>query len=419
MLTPSTGTDGRDHLTPGSDCGRTRWGIILLAISAGIVIAFQIGKVPASIPTLQRELRLSLVDAGWTISLLYSFAAVTGLATGALADRLGARRVAVFGLLTAGVGSVIGGFADGLAGLLASRVVEGVGAVAVLVTAPGLILRAVQPKDMRLAMGLWGTFMPTGIAIMLLLTPVLLATIGWRGMWFANAGIVVAFSAWLWAGTRATPDPPLPSGPRPGLWRDATAVLRRPGPALLAGIFGLYALTYLCVTAFLPKFLIQAHGWDAAAAAIATALIIAANAAGNLIGAWLSHRGVARWLLIAIGIGTMGVTAWFIYQPWLSDSARIAVAFTFSLVGGLLPASVFASVQMYAPQPDKVAGVNGLILQGTNIGQLMGPPLFAMIVAASTWGDGSWLMVGVAALAIVLAVTLGRVERRQASAPLP
>ena len=394
---------------------RTRWGVVLLAVTAGIVIAFQMGKMPASIPTLQRELGLSLVDAGWSVSLIYAFAAVTGLTAGAVADRFGARRIAVFGLLMAAAGSLIGGFADGLASLLASRVIEGVGAVSVLVTAPGLILRAVAPRDMRLAMGLWGTFMPTGIAIMLLLTPVLLATIGWRGMWFANAGIVAAFSLWLWAGTRATPDPAAELGHQPRFWADAIAVLQRPGPALLAGIFCLYAFTYLCVTAFLPKFLIQAHGWQAADAAIATALIIAANAVGNLTGGWLAHRGAARWLLIATGIGTMGVTAWFVFQPWLGDQARIAVGLVFSLVGGLLPASVYASVQMHAPQPDKVAGVNGLILQGTNIGQLSGPPLFAMIVAASTWGQGPWLMVGVAAFGVLLAVTLGQVERRRAT----
>lgn len=386
--------------------------MVLLAVAAGIVIAFQIGKVPASIPTLEAALGLSLVDAGWTVSLLYAFAAATGLAAGAVADRVGARRVAVAGLLIAGGGSIVGGLAQDLWSLLASRVIEGMGAVSVLVTAPGLILRAVAARDMRLAMGLWGTFMPTGIAIMLLLTPVLLATIGWRGMWFANAGIVVAFSVWLWAGTRETPDPVQPAAGRPSFWSNAAAVLRLPGPWLLAGQFGLYAFTFLCVTAFLPKFLIQEHGWSGGAAAVATALVIGANAVGNLIGGWLTHRGASRWILIAIGVGTMGVTAWFVYQPWLGDVLRIAVAGVFSLVGGLLPASVFASVQMHAPAPDKVAGVNGLILQGTNIGQLIGPPIFAAIVAASTWSDGPWLMVGSASLAVALAWLLGRVERR-------
>jgi predicted MFS family arabinose efflux permease len=409
-LSASADPDASDSAHP-----RTRWSVILLAVAAGIVIAFQIGKIPASIPTLQTELELSLVDAGWAISLLYAFAAITGLAAGAVADRFGARRIAIAGLLIAGAGSVVGGLAQDLWSLLASRVIEGIGAVSVLVTAPGLILRAVQPQDMRLAMGLWGTFMPTGIAIMLLLTPVLLATIGWRGMWFANTGIVVAFSAWLWVGTRSAPDPVEHPDHRDSFWETATAVLRRPGPLLLASIFGCYAFTFLCVTAFLPKYLIQEHAWDAGSAAVATALVIGANAPGNLIGGWLAHRGAARWLLIAIGIGTMAVTAWFIYQPWLGDVARIAVAVSFSLVGGLLPSSVYSSVQMHSPQPDKVAGVNGLILQGTNIGQLTGPPLFAMIVAASTWGQGPWLMVGIASVAVGLAVTLGRLERKTAA----
>lgn len=395
-----------------ADPPRSRWGIILLAVAGGVVIAFQMGKVPATVPTLQRDLGLSLVDAGLVISLIYGFAAIFGLAAGAVAERLGIRRVAVAGLGCAALGSLGGGFADGLWPLLASRLLEGIGAVAMLITAPVLVLRAVAPKDLRLAMGIWGAFMPTGIATMLLLTPVLLDAVGWRGMWFVNAGLVAGFAVWLWVGTRPVAGASGPTRSGGSVLRLAGEVLVRPGPPLLAAIFGAYAFTFLCVSAFLPKYLVDARGWDEASAAVITALVIAANAVGNLVGGWLGHRGLPRWLLIATGIGTMGLTSWLIYQPWVGNGLAVTLAFAFSGVGGLLPASIFASAPLHAPAPGRVAGVQGLILQATNIGQLTGPPIFAAIVAASTWSQGPWLTLGMAGVGVLLAARLGRLEAR-------
>ena len=44
---------------------RSRWGVIVIAIAAGIVAAVQVGKVPPLITLLQAELGITLVAAGW------------------------------------------------------------------------------------------------------------------------------------------------------------------------------------------------------------------------------------------------------------------------------------------------------------------------------------------------------------------
>lgn len=394
----------------------TLWAVVLLAVSAGIVIAFQIGKLPAAIPTMQRDLGLSLVDAGWALSLYFAVASAIGAVTGVYADHFGVRRVAIGGLLIAGAGSLLGGFADTLLVLLLSRLLEGLGSVIVLVAAPAVILRATHLKDMRLAMGLWGTFMPTGIAIMILLTPPLLSLVGWRGLWFVNAGLVWVFAVMFWRGTARTPDRSKrpADAPAQNPWREVATVMRRPGPWLLALIFGVYAAAFLPITAFLPKYLIDVFQYEAVVAALFVALIIWANAVGNLIGGWLGHRGAPRWLLMIIALGTMGTTGWLTYQPGFSAEFRLVLAFVFSLVGGLLPASVFGSVTMHAPDRQRIAGVNGLVLQLTNVGQLVSPPLFAALVAAGGWEDGPWLIVAFAVSGIAFAVMLRALERRRA-----
>jgi hypothetical protein len=49
-------------------------------------------------------------------------------------------------------------------------------------------------------------------------------------------------------------------------------------------------------------------------------------------------------------------------------------------------AAVFAAVPRMAAAPDHLAVVNGLIAQLGSAGTLLGPPLFALAVAAAGWG---------------------------------
>jgi len=128
---------------------------------------------------------------------------------------------------------------------------------------------------------------------------------------------------------------------------------------------------------------------------------------------------VPRWVLIAAALLTMGVTGWLTYADGFGDVVRLAFAFTFSYVGGLLPASVFGSVTRHAPDKSRIAGVNGLILQGTNVGQLASPPLFALLVAGGGWAQGPWLIVGLCAAGVLFALLLRRTEQRAYSPATP
>ena len=43
---------------------RTRWDVVVLTIAAGLLAAFQIGKIPAALPELRAELVIGFVAAG-------------------------------------------------------------------------------------------------------------------------------------------------------------------------------------------------------------------------------------------------------------------------------------------------------------------------------------------------------------------
>jgi DHA1 family inner membrane transport protein len=132
--------------------------------------------------------------------LFFVVGALFGVAVGAMADRFGERRLLYGGLILLGLGSLIGGLAAETGILLATRVLEGVGYAAVTVSAPKIISGAAS--DVPFAIGIWSTFMPMGMAIIMVLSPFMLDGIGWQGVWLVNAAVVAAFIAVLPLGLR-------------------------------------------------------------------------------------------------------------------------------------------------------------------------------------------------------------------------
>ena len=209
----------------------TRWDIVLMALGAGILAGFQVGKVPPALPVLRESLGLDLVAAGWLTSIYYAIGAVVAVAVGLLTDRAGPRRLMLVGVAFLGAGSLLGGLVSGSTWLLVARFIEGFGFVGITVTAPKLIATAARPRDYGLAFGIWGAYMPIGMAIAMLIAPALLDAIGWRGFWLVSAALVALFMAALgwslhprrwparfdaqaldWSGVRET----LVRGPRSG-----------------------------------------------------------------------------------------------------------------------------------------------------------------------------------------------------------
>ncbi|MHA1536577.1 MAG: MFS transporter [Alphaproteobacteria bacterium] len=402
-----------DH-NPAGRTAATNWSVVLLIVGSGIVCAFQIGKIPASIPVLRQELAMSLVTAGWVVSMLNATACLVGLAVGAFADLLGARRATLAALAVTAGASLAGALADTSSALLVTRFVEGMGSIVVFVSGPIVILRAARGSDMRLAYGLWGSYMPAGIAIMVIATPAMLESIGWRGIWMVNAGLLAAYLVVYWAGTRGIADAPSQPGPkRPrmgALSGDIRAVLASRGSWLLALVFATYTAGYACTTSFLPTYLIDELALSPSRAATITAIVIGANILGNLAGGWLLHRGAARWGLIASGLAIMGASSILAYQPFVGAGGIFVLVLIFSGCGGIVPASVFSGVPRHVAHPRLVGAGNGLVMQWSNIGQFLGPPLFAVLAATIGWSAAPWLVVGLSILGIGIAIGIKRIE---------
>lgn len=379
----------------------TRWMTVVAAFGAGVIGAFHIGKVPAALPAIRAEFGLDLVTAGWVVSIFSATGILFGMAAGLMSDRLGHRRIAMAGLLLLAGGSILGAFAMGGSGLLFTRFAEGLGYIIAVVAAPSIIAQAAAPADRRLAVGLWGAFMPTGMGAMLIAAPVLQSWIGWRGSWVATAVLTVAWAAVMGLAFRGdageSRTATLPEHP----FRNMMLTLKARGPWLLALCFGCYTLPWLALMVWLPTFIVEQRGLPVRLAAWLTVAAVLINLPGNILGGWLTHRSVPRGLVLAVAGATIVISGPLIYLELLPDGGRFAVCLVYSFTVGMVPAVVFGAAPWFTPGPGQLAATNGMIVQGSHLGMLSGPPVVAAVVGLTGGWQGGALVFAVCGLGVL------------------
>ncbi len=411
---PPAGGSGTAH----GPAPRTHWPAVLAAALAGVAVGMNVGKVPLALPTLRAELGLSLVQAGWVSAMLTTLAVVAALGFGLAAGRIGALRMVLGGLALSAAASLLalgvsaeGGFPL----LLATRFAEGAGFLAVAVAGPALISAAAMPADRRFALGVWSTYMPAGAGLAMGLSPLVLPGLGWRGLWALTAAALVLAMAAAWRQRRwyapaGASGHALPTG-------KTLDVLRQPLPWLLALAFGLWAVQHFALIVWLPTFLKEQRGYSAGWVALLSCVMLLACVPGNLLGGALVQRGLSRGRLVALAHGLTGLCGLGFFSDALADGWRYALCVAMSFIGGVIPAAVMSSSTVLARNPRQINALQGLIMQGSQLGQFVGTPLIAAVVAASgRWGAAAWVTGGAAALGVVLGLAAWHLERRGATA---
>ncbi|HYF41952.1 MAG TPA: MFS transporter [Ramlibacter sp.] len=390
-----------------------------LVILGGVCAALHVGKLPPAIPVLREALGISLVEAGFLLSLVQLAGMALGLPVGLAADGLGLKRTMVVGLSIVGLASMAGGFMQALPALFVLRGLEGLGFLLASMPAPGLIRRLVQHERTSAMLGVWGAYMPFATAAALLLGPAFIAAAGWPG-WWQSLGLLSLGAAVLLA-WRLPPDPLRGSELQGVGWVGRLRwTLASPGPWLVALTFAVYSAQWLAVIGFLPS-LYGELGLPMRWAAVATASAAAVNMAGNIASGRLLQQGVRPQALLYVGFATMGVATIVAFAPLPGQNmaavagVRYAAILVFSAVGGLIPGTLFSLAVRLAPGESTVSTTVGWMQQWSALGQLLGPPAMAWIATVTGGWQGSWwLTAGCACAGLLLAWAAGRTLREHA-----
>lgn len=391
---------------------RSSWGVIFLSILAGIAAGFQIGMVPPAISSIQESLGSDLISIGWIISAINLMGVFLGIFVGVITDRFGSRYLTLFGIVILLVASIAGSYAESSSHLILARVLSGLGLVSIAIAVPRFIIVASKIDDRSLTLGLWGIYMPAGMALGMVVSPIVLEYTDWRGLWRINAIMLLIFLFVFLYGTRDFASKQLPKEAQDNT-KALAKVITLLAPWLLGALFALYAIQYFAVMNWLPVFMEKSLAYPAKMAALASALVVSFNAIGNILAAWLLHRGAERWILQLTSLVIMPICGVAIYTELVNDSWKFPMVILFSFIAGLLPATILAAAAVHSPKPRYMATVNGIIVQCTYVGSLSGPPLMAMIISNTGGWSDTWKLLFVCSLLGVFCIAgIRAIEKR-------
>ena len=169
----------------------------LLVLSICCMSLFIVGLdntiVNIALPALRADLGASVSGLQWVLDAYTLVVASLLILSGATADRVGRRRIFQAGLALFTTGSLLCSVAPDLSWLIAFRMVQAVGGSMLNPVAMSIITNTfTEPRERARAIGVWGGVVGLSMALGPVLGGVLVATLGWRSIFWIIVPVGVA-----------------------------------------------------------------------------------------------------------------------------------------------------------------------------------------------------------------------------------
>jgi cyanate permease len=103
-----------------------------------------------------------------------------------------------------------------------------------------------------------------------------------------------------------------------------------------------------------------------------------------------------------------------IFGSILPDAARYAAALLFNLVIGVIPPAMMSGVPRYARAPGEASSLQGLLVQFSNLGIFVAPPLVAAVVSRTgRWETSLAVLVGASTIGLLAGAAIARLEQNR------
>ncbi len=303
-----------------------------------------------------------------------------GIVFGAVAGfgvaRFGPRPVLIIALIVAGTLSLTQSLSLPFWVFLATRLAEGMTHLGIVVAAPVLMIHISRTRDYPIVMALWAAYFGVSFALVALILPILLPTIGLFGAWAAHGlgFLLLALVAFFWlkpVGQSATDWPGFRA-----LHVQIYSDPKRLAPGL--GFFW-HTLLFMALITFLPMFTSGALPQPLVAGLLPMMALAGIFIAGFL--ARLVHPIRLMRITYAVTALALLVLAFTpdLFSPWM--------AFVTFIVLGVSPGAAFAAIPALNMDALGQAEANGAVAQLGNLGTGIGSPLFALAIGlAGLWG---------------------------------
>ena len=280
-------------------------------LTIGLIVACQstqalaFGGIALFLPLIREDIGISFSQAG-TLAVASTLTyALMQIPSGFLADRFGARRLFVIGLLGTNAMSMMFAVLVTYEWLLVNQAISGV--FRSLVFAPGLVLITsyFAPDRQATAMGLYVAGGFSSNIVLSLLGPVLVGPLGWRLLFIISSAIAIATVLIYW---RIGEPAPRATGKGPLELAALLQLVRHP-VLWAAGVVQFVRLALVqSVRFWLPTFLVVDRGFSLQVAGLVVAVGAAATAPANFIGGYVSDRLQRPLLVVATSLAVLSTT---------------------------------------------------------------------------------------------------------------
>ncbi|MGD9988522.1 MFS transporter [Pseudonocardia sp.] len=357
--------------------------------------------------TLREQLQLSSFQQSLLVAVPVVVGSLGRIPVGALADRLGARRMfPAVALLTVLPVLYLGHVAHSLAGYLVGRFFLGLGGTTFAIGVP-FVNSWFPPARRGLALGVFGAGMG-GTAISAFTTVQLAKTFGPSFPFDVVAVVLVVFAVLAWVVLRDRQDRAIAPGT---MWTRLRATLRLPATLQLSFLYAVAFGGFVAFSVYLPTYLVSAYQLDTTDAALRTAGFVVLAVAMRPVGGWLSDRfDPIPVLLSAFGATTLLAVVAGAHLPLLPAETIAFLGMAAAL--GAATGAVFALVARMVPA-ERVGLVTGVVGAAGGLGGFF-PPLVMGLVHGLT---SSYLVgfVLLAATSATAAAATATAVRRRAS----
>ena len=376
---------------------------LLLICAVAVAVATNYTIQGPVLGFIRAEFALSSAAAGTIATAFFVGSAITMLAGGAIADRIGTRPAVTLGFLLVAIGNLgTGLLAPSFPALLGWRVLGGLGSGFGFAAGASYTRSIFDDRGRHLAQGLYGASFLLGSGITLAYVPVLAGPSGdWR-LAFTLSGLAVA-AVWVVWTLLAPSEPRAPA---------ATGARLALAVALRERNTWLLALCHMCgfgmaivISTWVTLYLADAFGLPIAAAGLIGSLTLVTGIAARASGGVILEGGMRPVRLIRAGLAlaVIGVTM-------MALAPALPVAIVGLVVTGLgvgFPyAAVFngaaASVRTSPASAQAIVGWGGLLPA------IFGPPLVGTLLDATGDFAAGFLVFAAIVVAVLVLTSLIR-----------
>jgi cyanate permease len=346
--------------------------------------------LPAFLAPVIDGLGLTGTQAGVVAGAVQATYVPLGLASGLVIDRVGARRAIAGGLAVLGAAQALRAGATGFPGLLAGTVALGAGGTAITFGLPKLVSELFPPERTGTMSSVYVVAASAGSGVAFALGRPYLGPLagGWRPL-FRWTGVAVVGFAVVWAiasrllAGRADRFDQGADGPDRddgvgGVVADLRAVLGHPQLRLVVVVGTMQLFVFHGLQAWIATAL-EFRGLTAAAAASVATLLVVARITGTLSVPPLSDRlSTRRWAVIGCGALTaVGLGA--LLAPALLPVTALVVVVAGVGIGGLAPLMRSIPIELDGIGPQLTGVATGLVFTVGEVGGFAGPFLIGSL----------------------------------------